>query len=227
LSHTTAHDIRQILDVPLSQIDVIPNGISPHFKTASPEVVLRVREQYGLPERFFLYVGTLEPRKNVARLIQAWDRSLSSTDLDLVIAGRTGWKTRDMEMAVNAIGTPKRLHFPGYIPDEDLPALITAAHAFVWPSLWEGFGIPPLEAMACGTPVLTSNVSCLPEIMGDAAIYVNPAEIDDIASGMTLVALDEDLRESLVERGRTQAAKYSWERVAKLTFETYEKAMLD
>ena len=224
LSNTTAHDIRHILDFPLNRIDVIPNGISPHFAPAPPEAVTRVRERYRLPARFFLYVGTLEPRKNVPRLIEAWNRSLASTDLDLVIAGRTGWKTHAIGAAIKRVSSPNRLHFPGYIADDDLPALLSAAHAFVWPSLWEGFGIPPLEAMACGTPVLTSNVSCLPEIMGDAAVLVNPADADEIANGLVLVALDEDLRQSLAERGKGRSSLYTWDNVARLTLACYRKA---
>ena len=196
-----------------------------HFGPASPEEITRVKEKYRLPKSFYLFVGTLEPRKNIPCVIEAWDLISSDSTSDLVIAGRDGWKTGPIRKAASKVRQPNRIHFPGFIESEDLPALLSGAEAFVWPSLWEGFGLPPLEAMACGTPVVTSDESSLPEVVADAAITVSPEDVDMIANAMRALLVHEDLRETLRERALKRAAEFTWKRTAELTYEAYRRAL--
>jgi len=223
-SHATASDVADLLGVPQDRIDVIPLGVGEAFHPAAAEQQAGVRERYGLPERFFLFVGTLEPRKNLVRLIDAYSRAAPSCGEDLVIAGRDGWKVAPIRAAAAASAHAQRIHFPGFVADEDLPALLSAARAFVWPSLYEGFGLPPLEAMACGTPVVTSNTSSLPEVVGDAALQVDPDDVDTLADALLTAATDAAPRDDLIEKGRRRAAQFTWERTAQLTLDTYRAA---
>lgn len=225
VSRFTAGELQTWLGLPASRIDVVHNGISSRFQPAPPDARGLIRNTHRLPERFFLYVGTLEPRKNVPRLIAAWSLIARETECDLVIAGREGWKTGPVRDAAEASPLRERIHFPGYIADEHLPALLSAATAFVWPSLFEGFGWPPLEAMACGTPVVTSNASSLPEIVEDAALTVDPYDTEALADAMRRIVADEALRGVLRGKGRDRAATFSWERAARETLAAYSRAM--
>ena len=220
-SQATATDLEEMLGIEKDRIDVIPLGVGEEFRPVSEERQHAVRKKYGLPGHFLLYVGTLEPRKNLTRVIEAWNRVAPECDQDLVLAGRPGWKVAPILRTAAESPFTSRIHFPGFVAQSDLPALLGAAHALIWPSLCEGFGLPPIEAMACGVPVLTSNVSSLPEIAGDAAILVDPRDIDAIAQGMLAIAGNASLRASLREKGRARAATYSWKRTAGLTLETY------
>jgi len=224
-SEATAADLRDRLGVPVGRIDVIPLGVGEEFRPVSGEPCATVRAWYKLPERFFLYVGTIEPRKNLVRLVQAWERIAAKSPLDLVIAGRDGWRFAPVKAAAAASPYAARIHFPGFIAHEDLPTLLSAADAFVWPSLWEGFGLPPLEAMACGTPVVTSNVSSLPDVVGSAAIQVDPTDVYALSEAMLKVAEDSTVRKDLIARGAARAAEFTWERTARLTLDSYRKAM--
>lgn len=224
-SEATASDLVQFAAIPREKIDVIPLGVHPGFRPASIAAQTDVRAQYHLPEHFFLYVGTLEPRKNIPRLIEAWSSMAQDIPVDLVIAGRRGWKTQAIDTAVSRSSLNHRIHFLEYLPDTDLPAVMSAAHAFVWPSLFEGFGLPPLEAMACGTPVLTSNVSSLPEIVGDAALMVNPEDPAAIAQGLRQLAEDTTLRKSLRDKGYSRIPMFTWERSATLTLNAYREVL--
>lgn len=223
-SEATVSDLVQFTGVSHEQIDVVPLGVHPRFRPASEEIKTAIRLNYRLPERFFLYVGTLEPRKNIPRLIEAWSRVAPDTEADLVIAGRRGWKTQAIDVAVSRSPHHQRIHFLDFLPEDDLPAVMSAAFAFVWPSLFEGFGLPPLEAMACGTPVLTSKVSSLPEIVGDAALLTAPEDVSAIADGMQRLLGDASLREGLAARGLERARLFSWERSAALTLKAYQAA---
>lgn len=224
-SKATSDDLQQLLKIPARKIDVVPLGVSGEFQPAAPDVRARIREKYCLPEHFFLYVGTLEPRKNIPAVINAWNRIADKVGCDLVIAGREGWKTRSIHAAARRVKDPRRLHFPGFIDMQDLPALLSAARVFVWPSLCEGFGLPPLEAMACGTPVISSNLSCMPEVLGDAALLVDPYIVEDIADAMQSLASDEILRERYRQKGFGRAARFTWRRTADLTAAAYRKAI--
>ncbi len=225
VSQHTADELQQWLGLPADRIDVVHNGLSRVFRPASEEARAIARTTYGLPERFFLYVGTLEPRKNVPRIIEAWSAIAKDTDCDLVIAGREGWKTGPVSDAAARSPHRERVRLPGYVADEHLPALLSTATAFVWPSLFEGFGWPPLEAMACGAPVITSSTSSLPEIVGDAAITVTPDDVGALADAMRQIAADAVLRDTLREKGLARAALFSWERAAQETVAAYERAI--
>lgn len=224
-SQATADDLILLGGLPAAAIDVVHLGVDELFRPASDEVRAAVREKYTLPPKFFLFCGTLEPRKNIPHLITAWSSVADQCDWDLVIAGRRGWGVGPIERAVAESPHADRIHPPGFIEQEDLPAVLSAAGAFVWPSLWEGFGLPPLEAMACGTPVLTSSTSSLPEVVGDAAVLVDPLNVPAIAQGMIELAQDETLRTDLRRRGLARAAKFTWDKTAEETVATYRKVM--
>ena len=223
-SQATADDIMKYLGVHALKIDVIPLGVDPQFRPASADCSQAVRAKYGLPARFFLYLGTLEPRKNLPRLIEAWSRIAKEADIDLVIAGRNGWKFAPIHLAIRKSPASTRIHCPGFVAPDDLPGLLSAATAFVWPSLCEGFGLPVLEAMACGTPVLSSNTSSIPEVTGDAALLVDPMDVDAIARGMLRLVRDEKLHDRLRAAGPEQARPFTWERTASMTLDTYRRA---
>lgn len=220
-SESTAADLREFLHVRPERIDVIPLAVAAEFRPASQLQMTAAIERYHLPAAFFLYEGTLEPRKNLVRLIQAWSEVAADCRYDLVIAGRAGWKCEPVEQAAAASPFAQRIHFPGFIEQEDLPAVLSAARVFVWPSLYEGFGLPPLEAMACGTPVITSNTSSLPEVVGDAALAVDPENVAALARAMKAAADDDSLRIRLSAAGALRAAEFSWDYTSRLTLASY------
>jgi glycosyltransferase involved in cell wall biosynthesis len=187
---------------------------------------LKVAKRYGLSAPYILYVGKLEARKNICRLLRAFHRARSATkaDVRLVLVGRRFWDLEQMDATISELGLQPHVTELGYVAGEDLPALYSAAELFVFPSLWEGFGFPVLEAMKCGTPVITSNVSCLPEIAGGAALLVDPLSIDQIAESIASTMNDPAQRKSLAHRGLTQAAKFTWEETARKTLAAYERA---
>lgn len=224
-SESTAADIRRYLAVPDSRLSTVPLGIDARFCPAEERAIDAVRSRYGLPETFALYMGTIEPRKNIGRLIEAFDRVAGEWPGDLVIAGRRGWKTQGIDAVIGKSEFKARIHFPGFIEDEDQPAIYSGAHAFVWPSLYEGFGLPPLEAMACGTPVMTSSGSSLPEAVGDGAVLVDPTDLDAIAEGLRKILMDETLRATLRDAGRERAAGFTWRRTAEGVVAAYGRAM--
>ena len=222
-SQATAEDIQVLLDIPENRIRVTPLGVGAEFYPRSQDERQAVCSKYSLPDQFFLFIGTLEPRKNLVRLIKAWDKAYDSGLPHLVIAGRRGWKAGAIFDALRRVRHGDALHLPGFVPDEDLPALLSAAQALVWPSLMEGFGLPPLEAMACGTPVLTSNLSSMPEVVGHAGLLVNPVNEDQIAEAMITLAHDGRLCASLSELGSRRVKRFSWDRTAQLTAAAYRE----
>jgi glycosyltransferase involved in cell wall biosynthesis len=191
------------------------------------EVIEAVKARYGIAGDYILFVGTLQPRKNLIRLVKAFaDCRSPIADCRLVIAGKKGWLYQEIFRRVEELGLEKKVVFTGYVPEGDLPALLSGAHLFVFPSLYEGFGLPVLEAMACGTPVVCSNASSLPEVAGDAALMVDPLDVEGLATAMERVLSDEELRAELTERGFKQARKFSWERCARETLAVLERAAL-
>jgi glycosyltransferase involved in cell wall biosynthesis len=164
---------------------------------------------------YFLYVGSIEPRKNLEKLIQAYAACSSAGEIPLVLAGLPRWKSNGVLERVSTYSGPGRILLPGFVSDEDLPRLYSNALAFVYPSLYEGFGLPPLEAMACGVPVITSRNSSLPEVAGEAAFYVDPKDIEELAHALDQLATDSSLRSSLSARGRARAAEFTWDQTAK------------
>jgi glycosyltransferase involved in cell wall biosynthesis len=210
---------------PARIVVVYPGRDESLARVNDPAVIASVKTRYGIAANggYLLYLGTLQPRKNLKRLVDAFARLQPPTDsLQLVMAGKKGWLYADLFARVESLGLSQRIIFPGYIPDEDKAALISGATGVVYPSLYEGFGLPVLEAMACGTPVLTSNVSSLPEVAGNAALLVDPLDTEAIAMGMSRLIADVDLRRSLVERGYGQVFKFSWARAAQQVLEVLE-----
>jgi glycosyltransferase involved in cell wall biosynthesis len=222
-SESTRADLTELMQVPADQITVIGAGVEEHFQPVNePEILARVRARYQLPDHFVLSISTLEPRKNFTGLIAAFNQiATSAPDLHLMIAGGKGWLYDDIFAAAEASPLRERIHFAGYVADEDLPALYSLATLFAFPSHYEGFGIPVLEAMACGTPVVCADNSSLPEIAGDAALLVEATDTDALADAMHQLLADASKREKLVQRGFTQAAKFTWEKAATRLIRVY------
>jgi glycosyltransferase involved in cell wall biosynthesis len=224
-SESTRLDLIELMGIPAGRITVIGAGVDEHFRRVSDQPALAaVRARYHLPERFILGISTLEPRKNFTGLIAAFNRLAAAglPDLHLVIAGGKGWLYDDIFAAATASPVSQRIHFPGFVADEDLPALYTLADLFAFPSHYEGFGIPVLEAMACGTPVVCADNSSLPEVAGDAALLVPAADSQALADALHLLLIDTSLRESLVARGLEQVKKFAWEAAARRLLAVYE-----
>jgi glycosyltransferase involved in cell wall biosynthesis len=225
VSEASKRDILHFFNVPPEKIEVVYNAIDERFwDTPTPEDVERVRERYQLAHRFILYVGNIKPHKNLVRLIEAFDglRRLGGfDDVKLLIIGDQISKLPALRRAVHSHKLHKEVRFLGYLTDETLAILYRLASLFVFPSLYEGFGLPPLEAMACGTPVVTSNVSSLPEVAGDAAVLVDPTSVDAIVDGMRRVLTDPVLEAQLRQRGPLRAREFSWERSVARTHAIY------
>jgi glycosyltransferase involved in cell wall biosynthesis len=229
-SENTRADLIELMNVSTGQITVIGAGVEERFRPVTdPETLAHIRARYRLPDRFVLSVGTLEPRKNLTGLIAAFNHlattmeAPSTADLHLVMAGGKGWLYADIFAAAEASPIRERIHFVGYVADEDLPALYSLATLFAFPSHYEGFGIPVLEAMACGTPVVCADNSSLPEIAGDAALLVEASDTDALADAMQRLLVDISLREKLIQRGHEQAKKFTWEKAARRLLGVYEE----
>ena len=221
VSECSKRDAARIYNVPADKIWVIYEGVDPRFKPIDDAAQLAsIRRKYNLPERFVLHVGTIEPRKNLTLLFEALT-ALNVERHALVVAGKTGWLTDPIFARIGELGLQDRVLFTGYVPDEDLPTLLSAASVLVMPSKYEGFGLPVLEAMACGTPVIASNASSLPEVGGDAALYAPPDDPSAWAELISRVLKDAALRASMREKGLRQAAKFRWDIAARQTAEVY------
>jgi len=224
VSECTKRDAIRLYGVDESKIRVIYEGVNPRFRPATPEAISVVCQKHGLPEHFILSVGTIEPRKNLNTLLEAYHALRhQGAEFKLVIVGKKGWLYHGFFRRLRDLGLEDEVIFPGFVSDEDLPALYSAADLFIFPSLYEGFGLPPLEAMACGTPVVTSDVSSLPEIVGDAAITVDPHNAEELAEDILRILGDPELRVRLQNKGLARAKIFSWEDTAKKTLEIYEE----
>ncbi len=226
VSEASKRDIIRFLNVPPEKIVVVHNAIDERFRVKpSEEAIARVRERYQLDHRFVLYVGNIKPHKNLVRLIEAFDRLRKSgfDELTLLIIGDEISKLPALRRAVHDHKLHKHVRFLGYLPDETLAVLYRLAAVFVFPSLSEGFGLPPIEAMACGAPVVTSNVSSLPEVTGGAAVLVDPYAVESIADGIARVLSNPVLREELRVKGIARALEFSWERSVSRTREIYQE----
>ncbi|MBN1486828.1 MAG: glycosyltransferase family 4 protein, partial [Anaerolineae bacterium] len=227
VSEATRQDIIHSYDIPEEKISVIYEAADPKFQPQSQKKVNDVRNRYHLPQDFLLYLGTIEPRKNLIRLLKAWEPLYQANEAPpLVLGGKRGWLSDDFFAALEQSPARDGVLLTGYVADEDLPALYAAATAFIYPSLYEGFGLPPLEAMACGTPVVCSNASSLPEVVGTAALTCEPENEEAIREEIRRIIQDEELRVNLREQGLKQAAKFSWARAAQETLTVYKKALV-
>lgn len=221
VSQVTKNDIIEILKTPAEKIEVVNQGADERFAPASDEEKQTARIKYKLPDRYVLYYGTIEPRKNLERLIEAWSSIADKIDQHLVIAGRTGWKTQPIADCANRSPHRARIHLPGFIADDDLPAVISAADVVALTSLYEGFGNAIQEGMACGVPVLTSSNSSMPEVAGGAAVLINPLDVESIAEGLRQLINDPALRASCVSKGNIRARQLSWTRTAEGALRVY------
>lgn len=225
VSNFTKSRICEVTSVQPDKAVVIYNGADERFRPKSSEEIARTKDTFGISNfRYILTVATIEPRKNLQRLLEAWDvwHVNLPQDIWLVIAGAKGKDLVFRDAVFNRL--PPKICMIGHVPDEHLPALYSGALAFIYVSLYEGFGLPPLEAMACGTPVLTSNVTSLPEVVGDAALTVNPYDIDAIAEGIKRLIEDDNLRKELSQKGLARAKLFSWERTAEVTWSVLKEA---
>lgn len=227
-SENTKKDVIRLLNVPENKIRVVYLGAGEDFRPAeSLPLVKSVMRKYGINKEYILHVGGVSATKNVNRLLFAFKRLLTvhKKDLALVVVGNFSF-TPDYQKAFGAkleeLHLQKRVILPGHVPEEDLILLYNGASLFVYPSLYEGFGLPPLEAMACGCPVVVSNAASIPEVVGNIGLYVNPHKVDEIASAMEKVLTNKSLREQMVGRGLERAKLFSWEKMAKETLAIYE-----
>jgi len=223
VSESTKQDLIELYGIHHDKIKVIYSGIESKFSPVTDQKKLKeVKKKYNLPENFILYLGTLEPRKNIEGLIFAFDRLKNIHNLSLVIAGEEGWLYGNIYKAASSAKAKRNIQFAGFIDPKDKPALYSLAKLFVYPSFWEGFGFPPLEAMACGTPVITSHVSSLPEVVGEAGLLVDPYNINELSEAIYQVLTDENLRNNLKLKGVQRAKKFSWQKAAEETLKVFK-----
>jgi glycosyltransferase involved in cell wall biosynthesis len=221
VSEATRQDAIRLLRVPPEKITAIHSGVADAFFHVAPDAVSAVRARYGLTRPFVLSIGTVEPRKNLKSLVSAFQSLPASIrdEFDLVLAGPLGWADDDTTERVRAV------RHLGYVPERDIAALTAAATVFAYPSLYEGFGFPVAQAMAAGVPVITSNVSALPEIAGDAALLVDPRSLTELRDALSRLLLSGDLRERLAACGRERAAEFRWETCAAKSLEFFRRVL--
>ncbi|MBN1116688.1 MAG: glycosyltransferase family 4 protein [Bacteroidales bacterium] len=227
VSEFSKRDIISRFDINEHKIDVVYNGISDGFKPLSDLEKNKVKNKYTAGKDFFLFVGLVHPRKNLSRVIESYSlfRRSADTNTKLLIVGSTKYMTKDVSDAYNKSKYKNDILFAGRIPDSELKKLTASALAQVYASLFEGFGIPILEAMACHTPVITSNVSSMPEVGGDAVIYVDPLSIDSIAEAMKAVSASSEKRDALIKKSEIQLEKFSWDKTAGLVWKSIENCV--
>jgi glycosyltransferase involved in cell wall biosynthesis len=220
-------EVVEHLKIDAAKIAVTPYAPRPAFRPLLRSETEETRTRLGIEENFVLFVGTIEPRKNLITLLRAIAEVLRSTDLrpQLVIAGQKGWLTGETMNYIESEGLGERVKLTGYISDEDLRALYSSCAVCVYPSLYEGFGLPPLEAMACGAPVIASNVPSLSEAIGQAAYLVSPADVEGLAGALVKMLRDEAERSHFSRAGLAHASQFTWERTARLTLEIYRAAL--
>jgi glycosyltransferase involved in cell wall biosynthesis len=224
-SQAVRDDIVRILHVRPEKVHPIAEAAAPEFQPIKDKAALeKLRSRYGLPERFILNVGSLEPGKNRATLLKAY-ALLRKRGLEqkLVVAGQKAWKFEGDLGLMEELGLGGDVTFTGYVTPEEMPALYNAADLFVFPSLYEGFGLPVIEAMACGVPVVASNLSAIPEVAGEAALLVDPRDADQLCDSMERILRDKRLHATLRRRGLARAKGFSWERAARETVEVYQE----
>ena len=227
VSEYARNDIIQNLQLPQDKVHVVYEAPAADFKPVTDEQRLAaLRRKYNLPEKYILAVGALEPRKNLTRLVRALSNlHKRGNPATLVMAGPMGWMMEGFERQIDKLGLKNYVRYLGYVPAEELPGLYTLATLFAFPSLYEGFGLPPLEAMACGTPVLTSQYSAMAEVCADAAHLVNPRDEEELADALWQLLCDEGWRQELSQRGLERARLFSWQRAAEQTIAVYQHVL--
>src|SRR5262245_1297327 len=228
VSRSARRDILRLYNLPPERVHVVHEAPAPSFQPViDPEVLARTRQRLRLPDRFILYVGTIEPRKNLPRLFEAFATRHHRGDLPhtLVCVGPYGWGSRDLRSRLDRLGITQVVRFTGYVPHSDLPAIYSLAEMFVFPSLYEGFGLPVVEAMACGAPVITASTSSLAEIAAGSVESVDPLSVDALGDAMARLGRDAERRKELAKRGLDRAREFSWKRAARETLDVYKQAV--
>ena len=228
ISESTKRDIVRVLGIPEEKITVIPLGFDKKMQTkVSRDEITKVKKKYSLPEKYLLHIGTLEPRKNLDFLIDVFSEVIANGDnkLGLVITGKKGWYYEGLFEKVKNLSLEDRVIFTGYIDEEDKAAIYQGARIFTFPSIYEGFGLPPLEAMAAGIPVISSDTSSMPEVIGDAGILISPYDREAWAKAILEVDSDENLRKKMISKNLLQVEKFSWDKTAQKTIEIYSKVL--
>ena len=230
ISKSSKEDIIRMFKVPENKVRVIYLGHRKEMKPLDRENIgiKRIKEKYLLPDKFILFVGTIQPRKNLDKVFKAFallKKRGKLKDHRLVVCGRLGWLYKPTMNLINELDIQEDIKILDFVPDEDLPYIYNLANLFVFPSQYEGFGLPVLEAMACGVPVITSNKSSLPEIIGEVGIMIEPEDIQSLADNINKVLDDEDLREEMIKKGLKQAKKFSWDKCARETLEVYKSLL--
>jgi glycosyltransferase involved in cell wall biosynthesis len=225
-SQAVQEDVMQHLHITTDRLAVIPEGCERRFSPLTePARLAQMRQAYGLPSQYLLFLGTLEPRKNVTTLLQAFAHLRQAQEIDpalrVVIAGAPGWQTATLYHTVRRLRLENAVVFPGFIAEADLPDLYRGAQIFVFPSLYEGFGLPVVEAMGCGVPVIASNTSALPEVTGGAALLVDPLDVAGLAAAIRELGHNDGLRQRLRCQGLARTQHFSWETAAQKTLELY------
>jgi len=229
ISESTRRDVIARLAVPAERVQTVYCGVDASFQPLSTKEVESFRQKKGLSERFILFLGTIQPRKNIVRLVDAFATLIAAdpkgmSDLYLIVAGSKGWLSEPVFARVEELGITDRVRFPGYVPEEEVRLWYNAAVCFCYPSLYEGFGLPPLEAMACGLPVITSDTSSLPEVVGDAGLTVPPEDTHALSEALHRVLTDSTLRADLAQKGLARARRFSWFEAARQTAAVYRRA---
>jgi glycosyltransferase involved in cell wall biosynthesis len=228
ISENTRRDVIQHLGVPADRVQTVYCGVDPTLRPAAASEVQAFRQQKGLPDRFILFVGTIQPRKNLARLVEAFGELTGGRgqldDVHLVVAGSRGWLFEEVFARVEKLGLQERVHFVGYIPAAEKSLWYNASSCFCFPSLYEGFGLPVLEAMACGVPVVASDSSSLPEVVGDAGLTVPPTDTGALSEALHAVLADPTLHQELSAKGLARAHSFSWTKAARETAAVYRHA---
>jgi glycosyltransferase involved in cell wall biosynthesis len=227
VSTSTADDLVDWLDLPRSRIDVVPSAPSPHIRPVEGAALDDFRETHRITRPFVLSVGTLEPRKNLPTLLRAFAAIRDRVPHDLVLVGPEGWLTAELRRTIEELELGSRLRMTGFVPDDELGAWYSAADLFAFPSFYEGFGLPAVEAMHCGTPVLASSTSCFPEVVGDAGQLADPEDVQGWAEALSSLLGDPQALTDLGRRGRERAAGFTWTRTATLTRASYDGALRD
>lgn len=222
ISQFTKNEILELFPhIPAEKVFVTWLGVHERFRIVSSEQNEALRRKYHLDRPYILSVSTIEPRKNLKTLIRAFSRIKDHIDHDLVLTGAYGWNSKDIYSLITDLKLNDRIKFTGYVDIGDLPAIYSMADLFIYPSLYEGFGLPPLEAMACGCPVITSNVASLPEVVGDAAETIDPLDIDALSYATEKLLHDAAARSLLVEKGLLRVKRFTWEQCARDTLSVY------
>ncbi len=224
ISESGRQDVHQMFQVPLERIDVVLPGVKSQYRPLPAGEVAEFRRREELPQKVILHVGTLQPRKNIPILLEALAR-LNRPDILLVLAGGKGWLYEDIFARVVELGLEDQVRFTGYVDDESLPLWYNSASLLLFPSVYEGFGMPVVEAMACGTPVIAARSSSIPEAGGEAALYFNPNDVEELITHVTAVLDDDDLAVSMREKGLIQARRFSWQKAGEETARVYRRVL--